>query len=217
MDSLSTRDLEKGVLVLWNDEKGFGFVRPEKSGEKDLFLHISAIKNYRKGLSRRPARGDGVRFEPLTASEAAGKRRIGRAMVEGINRQAFGADAESAPRWVVLLHKTLASLPIVLSFYVIWRAGNPLPLVSYIFMSALAILFYAGDKRRSLTNEWRVPEVYLHCFEFMGGWPGALLAQDAFRHKNKKGRYQTVFWSIVGMHGALWANYLYRDLSGFRW
>jgi uncharacterized membrane protein YsdA (DUF1294 family)/cold shock CspA family protein len=205
---------EKGRLVLWNDDKGFGFVRPETRGEKDLFLHISAIKNYRKGLSRRPAQGDGVRYEALSAAEAAGKRRISRAMVEGINAQAFGADPNPASRLTFWLHKALASVPIFLSFYVIWRAGNPLPLVSYIFMSALAILYYAGDKQRSLTHSWRVPESYLHGFEFMGGWPGALLAQDAFRHKNKKGRYQRIFWTIVAAHGLMWGAYFYHDLNG---
>ncbi len=205
----------KGTLVLWNDEKGFGFVRPD-SKEKDLFVHISAIKNYHKGQSRRPAVGDAVRYQPIADSEAAGQRRITRAVVLGLNDALFGFGAEPGPWWNALGLKLLAGTPILLSFYLIWRTGNPLPLVSYIFMSALSSLYYAADKRRALTHSWRIPEVYLHCFELLGGWPGALLSQKAFRHKNRKGNYQRVFWEIVTLHGLLWLLYLYFDLSGRR-
>ena len=201
-----------GKLVKWNDEKGFGFVRPE-TGEKDLFLHISAIKNYRKGLSRRPATGDIVHYQQISRAEAEGQRRISAALVVGINNGIFGVDAEPGPWWSTLGLKLLAGAPILLSFHVIWRTGNPIPLVSYIFMSALSSLYYAADKRRALLHKWRVPEVYLHCFELLGGWPGALLSQQAFRHKKNKGDYQRVFWEIVTLHGIIWLIYLYFDFT----
>lgn len=206
-------ELCKGKLVLWNDDKGFGFVRPE-TNEKDLFVHISAIKNYQKGQSRRPVAGDLVHYQPISRAEAEGQRRITRAVVPGLNDALFGFDAEPGPWWAVLGLKMLVGAPVLLSFYLIWRTGNPLPLVSYIFMSALSSLYYAADKRRALTHSWRIPEVYLHCFELLGGWPGALLSQKAFRHKNRKGNYQRVFWEIVTLHGLLWLVYLYFDLTG---
>ena len=206
-------DLCKGKLVLWNDDKGFGFVRPE-ANEKDLFVHISAIRNYHKGQSRRPVAGDVVHYQPLSPAEANGQRRIARAMVVGLNDALFGLDAEPGSWWSAFGLKMLAGAPLLLSFYLIWRTANPLPLVSYISMSALSLMYYAADKRRAMTHSWRIPEVYLHCFELLGGWPGALLSQKAFRHKNKKGNYQRVFWEIVTLHGMLWLMYLYFDLSG---
>ena len=202
----------KGKLVLWNDEKGFGFVRPE-SAEKDLFIHISAIKNYRKGLSRRPAAGDLVHYLPLSREEAAGHRRISLARVIGLNDDIFGVDAVTGWRWGDLGLIFIAGMPILLSFYLIWRTGNLIPLVSYIFMSALASLYYAADKQRALLHSWRVPEIYLHWFELLGGWPGALLSQKAFRHKKNKGDYQRVFWGIVMLHGILWLIYFYVDFT----
>ncbi len=202
----------EGKLVKWNDEKGFGFVRP-LSGEIELFLHISAIKNYSKVLSRRPAAGDTVHYQPISRAEAEGQRRISAALVVGINNALFGIDAEPGPWWSILGLKLLAGAPILLSFYLIWRTGNPIPLVSYIFMSALSSLYYAVDKRRALLHGWRIPEIYLHCFELLGGWPGALLSQKAFRHKKKKGDYQRVFWEIVILHGILWLIYLYFDFT----
>ena len=202
----------EGKLVKWNDEKGFGFVRPE-TGEKDLFLHISAIKNYRKGLSHRPAAGDIVHYQPISRAEAEGQRRISAALVVGINKAIFGIDAEPRPWWSTLGLKLLAGAPILLSFHVIWRTGNPIPLVSYVFMSALSSMYYAADKRRALLHKLRIPEIYLHYFELLGGWPGALLSQQAFRHKKNKGDYQRVFWEIVTLHGIVWLIYLYFDFT----
>lgn len=36
-------DFQKGKLVDWNSEKGFGFIAPE-DGDKNVFIHISALK-----------------------------------------------------------------------------------------------------------------------------------------------------------------------------
>jgi uncharacterized membrane protein YsdA (DUF1294 family) len=40
--------------------------------------------------------------------------------------------------------------------------------------------------------------------ELVGGWPGALLAQQVFRHKTRKLSYQVVFWTIVVLHAVGW-------------
>lgn len=200
--------LEKGKLVLWRDDKGFGFVRPE-TGEKDFFVHISA---FRKGMSRRPEVGDIVRFQP--AADAPEQRRIAHAEIEGMPYDAAGKGAGISPAGLhPFFLKTLTSMPILLSMYLVWRTSNPIPLISYIFMSALTILYYGADKKHALISRWRIPEVYLHGFELMGGWPGALLAQNAFRHKLNKRRYQRVFWAIVSLHGLGWVVFLYFDLS----
>lgn len=48
----------------------------------------------------------------------------------------------------------------------------------------------------------------LHAVELLGGWPGALLAQQLLRHKTKKTSYQVVFWLIVLMHQIYWLDQL---------
>ena len=95
----------------------------------------------------------------------------------------------------------------------LWKQHNPIPLLLYAFMSALAILFYGADKRRALSHRWRIPEFYLHLIEFLGGWPGALLAQKDFRHKVTKDAYQRVFWGIVALHGMIWTVLAIFDFS----
>jgi len=44
--------IEKGTLVRWIGDKGFGFIKPETG--KDIFIHISALI----GMSRKPIIGD---------------------------------------------------------------------------------------------------------------------------------------------------------------
>ncbi|NJN90727.1 MAG: cold shock domain-containing protein, partial [Leptolyngbyaceae cyanobacterium SL_5_14] len=60
--------LNKGQLVKWNDDRGFGFIKPSESS-REVFLHISAIKT----TGRRPKVGDTIFYELVT--EADGKIR----------------------------------------------------------------------------------------------------------------------------------------------
>lgn len=70
-------DLNKGQLVKWNDDRGFGFIKPSES-DKEIFVHISAIKT----TGRRPKVGDTI-FYNLT-TEADGKIRASDALIQGV-------------------------------------------------------------------------------------------------------------------------------------
>jgi uncharacterized membrane protein YsdA (DUF1294 family)/cold shock CspA family protein len=198
----------KGTLVLWNDDRGFGFVRPDHGGE-DFFIHITA---FRKGTTRRPEIGDHVHYQ--IAQEVRAKKRIAYAVLEGVPVQQFNQASQDPRyrlrRWLIYI---VIRLPFLLSCWVLWKTRNPIPLFLYVFLSTLTILFYGADKKRALRNRWRIPESYLHLLELLGGWPGALLAQQDFRHKLTKGSYQKIFWGIVALHGLVWVVLFFYDFS----
>ncbi|MHC5114511.1 MAG: DUF1294 domain-containing protein [Planctomycetota bacterium] len=74
----------------------------------------------------------------------------------------------------------------------------------YVATSVVAVIAYGVDKRAASRDRRRVPEAWLHGMELVGGWPGALLAQQVFRHKTRKLSYQVVFWTIVVLHAVGW-------------
>lgn len=76
----------------------------------------------------------------------------------------------------------------------------PAYLVVVMGMSIACFITYWLDKRRARNGGRRVPERTLHILEFLGGWPGALLAQQQFRHKTQKVRFLVVFWLVVVLH-----------------
>lgn len=75
-----------------------------------------------------------------------------------------------------------------------WIAGG----MGGVSLATFAI--YAWDKQRAVKAGGRTPESTLHLLEFLGGWPGALLAQQFLRHKNAKTSFQVTFWIIVAIH-----------------
>ncbi|MNN78749.1 hypothetical protein D3C81_1953310 [compost metagenome] len=91
-----------------------------------------------------------------------------------------------------------------------WLGGiSRVPLAAYGIVSVLAFLLYWSDKRKARADQRRIPENVLHALEFAGGWPGALLAQQVFRHKTRKLSFQGVFWIIVLLHQVFWIDRLF--------
>ena len=78
----------------------------------------------------------------------------------------------------------------------------------YAVASVAAFIAYCLDKRAAARGRRRVPEASLHLIELLGGFPGALLGQRAYRHKRRKARYMIIFWLIVALHGAAWLFWL---------
>ena len=75
--------------------------------------------------------------------------------------------------------------------------------------SIAAFVMYGWDKRQAKTNGWRVPEKQLHALAFLGGWPGAMLGRNYFRHKTQKAEFKIMTWLAAGLHVALVLWYFY--------
>lgn len=182
----------QGRITTWKDEQGFGFITPNGGGEP-VFLHIKALSS----RQRRPVGNEIVTYE-LTVSERRRPRAANVAFVG--ERQVERSTTRRG--WVAV-----AFLTLFLAFVVGAVVTGKLPtmvLGIYFGASVIAFAAYAFDKSAAEENRWRTPESTLHLFGLIGGWPGALLAQKAFRHKSRKQEFQVVFWATVVVNcGAL--------------
>ena len=169
-----------GTITGWDDRRGFGWV--EADGQR-VFLHIKEFGE----RQRRPQDGERVRFE--LGSDAKGRSRAKSVTyVRSGGRVSIGA-ALQLMVLLVLPGLALQELPGR------WWFG---PAVIAI-LSLVSFGMYAHDKKQAIRSGWRVSESTLHLVEFLGGWPGAFLAQRRLRHKCSKRSYQFTFWCIVGL------------------
>jgi uncharacterized membrane protein YsdA (DUF1294 family) len=75
-------------------------------------------------------------------------------------------------------------------------------LAAMVALSMLAYVLYAVDKSAARRGKRRIPEATLHVVDVLGGWPGALIARHALRHKTRKQPFRSVFWLTVVLNCA---------------
>ncbi len=183
-----------GRIADWNDEKGFGFVTPNGGGER-AFVHIKSFEK----RGRRPVDGDLISYEPAFDE----RRRLNAMHIRGVT---VPAKLPSLQRtW---LPRRIIGILALLAFAFAAYLGRIPPLVAMLYaaMSLIAFFAYGLDKSAARTNRWRTQESTLHLFEFLGGWPGALIAQGSFHHKTRKLSFQIAFWLVVALNlgGLAW-------------
>jgi uncharacterized membrane protein YsdA (DUF1294 family)/cold shock CspA family protein len=181
----------KGSITTWNDEKGFGFITPDGGG-KQVFIHISDFNN----RTHRPELNQQVVY---TLSHDKQNR------VCAKNATLAGDKLRKKSRGLPSIIFALSFLVIV-SVAVLLDKAPPLILYVYLIASLLTFLKYALDKSAAKKSKWRTPESTLHLFSIVGGWPGALIAQQILRHKSKKLSFRIVFWFTVLLNcgGVAW-------------
>ncbi|ATF93823.1 DUF1294 domain-containing protein [Cedecea neteri] len=67
----------------------------------------------------------------------------------------------------------------------------------FVLVNVLTLLVYGGDKLAAVKAWRRVPETTLLIFGLLGGWPGAIFAQQLFRHKTQKQPFKSRFFLTV--------------------
>lgn len=173
-----------GRISDWNDDKGYGFVTPHDGGTR-AFVHV---KVFQFG-SRRPLDGDLISFE--VAKDAKGR-------ANAVNVRFAGQRIEkrSAPRRIPRRMLGVLALLAVLAAAALQWVPVVVPLV-YFVLSGASYLVYWWDKDAAGARAQRTPENTLHLLDVLGGWPGALIAQQQFRHKTVKASFQAMFWITV--------------------
>ena len=105
---------------------------------------------------------------------------------------------------------------IAVAFGLFWWMDVNLLYAYLLSVSVIAFLFYGYDKRQSMRNNWRIPEVVLHALALAGGSPGALAGQILFRHKTRKLKFRIIFAAIVILQVVLVNLYWTTIMSKFK-
>lgn len=183
-------------MATWNDERGFGFI--STPGGERVFAHISAFP----ARAARPQLGESLTFEVERGAD-------GKSRARGIrySNQSGHSPAAAKPRRSNVRRNSRSAgagnyLAIVafaaLALYI--NASTPIPLwivALYVLASIACFAVYAFDKSAAKGGRWRVPENTLQLLSVLGGWPGAICAQQMLRHKTQKTSFRIVFWLTV--------------------
>ena len=174
----------EGVVVSWDDEKGFGFAAAPQAGG-DVFIHVKFLNSRHV----RPAIGDRVRFrlaEGRNGRPAAQEIEIvvapppppPRPPEKPARARLTAVDVSRLAAATALL--TVAFVAAAIGRAPVWFAGL------YVGMGLVSGLLYWFDKRYAVEGRLRVREMSMHLSDALFGIAGGLFAQHAFRHKTRK-------------------------------
>jgi uncharacterized membrane protein YsdA (DUF1294 family)/cold shock CspA family protein len=184
----------EGRLVEWYADRGFGFLAPDDGGP-NVFLHIKNLPKADKRLDIGQAYAFDAVLDPTGRERAENAVPIiAPVMVE---KRAVLSYLRHVPPFLVIaaffgIVASVASIiPVSTNWYIIYGVA-----------SFGCIIGYWIDKNAAIQKNWRISETVLLLLGLVGGWPGAIVAQEVFRHKTRKGTFRYLFWMTVAINMA---------------
>lgn len=185
----------EGLLVSWDDARGFGFI--EAGGmSAPVFMHVKFLRS----RHQRPVVGDRLRF-------ALGTGRDGGPAAEDV--EIIGAPPppprRPPPTTMIDVSRLMAAVAILIGAIIAYQFGDA-PLwfpALYLVMSFGSGLAYWLDKVFAREGRLRVRESTLHLADAFFGIAGGLFAQHVFRHKTRKRAFGAVTRLIFIAHATL--------------
>ena len=178
----------QGRITRWKDDKGFGFITPNGGG-REVFAHIRSFSN----RHIRPADDELVSYELKLDARGRVQAHDIAFVVDRTTPSSSTRRSNFPPLFAVFFLAFVAAMVIVgrLPNVVLWL---------YLGASMIAFVAYALDKSAAIHARRRTEESTLHLIGLIGGWPGALAAQQLLRHKSSKASFQGVFWVTVAVN-----------------
>ena len=183
---------QHGVVVKFDSQRGFGFIRPDGAQEgghdvrestPDVFVHIRNVQG-RKTLH--PGQRATYYVTRTEKGPAAINVRVGSVL--------------AIPYLRFMLIGVGSALLLLVGLATVLDRPASLALWLVMWVTALSLAtfgVYGYDKLQAKQGGLRVPEVVLHLIGLLGGTPGAFVAMRLFHHKTNKARFQAVFWATV--------------------
>jgi uncharacterized membrane protein YsdA (DUF1294 family)/cold shock CspA family protein len=205
---------QKGKIIKWNDDKGFGFILPENS-KTNIFVHIKSFtdRNVRptenQSVTYTVQNNDNGKNSAINVSRSTDNPIRSRTNNSSSIKNIIPKHKRRNTNNILLEQKSTHDIPI---FYILIILGfmvflfhfsireeklPPLVIIVYIVMGILTYYIYSEDKSQAIDSERRTSEQSLLTLSFFGGWIGALIAQHKFHHKVKKISFQISFWTTV--------------------
>lgn len=193
---------ERGVLVDWRDERGFGFIRRPGAAGK-IYVHMKSIG---KSVDR-PMHGDQLEY-------TVGADKTGRPVALDVKfvrdepapspaPQPLLSAHSHAPHTVMGVATRVVGAAVILALLSANIMTERLPVwvaVLYLIAGAGSFLLYRADKLAAAGQGWRKPEIRLQLLDLTFGIVGGLFAQHVFRHKTYKPAFVTVTALITALH-----------------
>jgi len=184
----------KGTIAEWNDDRGFGFIRPAEGGDR-VFCHIKAFEE----RAKRPALDLQVTYELARDDRGRPQARQIRYSAGVPRPTAKSVPASPSSGTTPAIVGAILFMTIVTILAVIGPLRWWVP-AWYLVLSTVTFLAYGWDKVSAQGGHWRTQESTLNGLALLGGWPGAWIAQHAWRHKSRKESFLAGFWVAVVMN-----------------
>ncbi len=185
IDDHSSLVRKKGILTTWNNDKGYGFITP--IGEtKEIFIHISEYQGH-------PLLNDQLSF-------TLSKDKSGRdCAINAIKfHKAKLTPTKKDTNTVGILSIFSITIFYLILFYFTKESSIQIYIIPYYIMISIFTFFiYSKDKDYAEAGSWRISEKTLHLLSILGGWSGALIAQDKLQHKSSKFSFKIVFFLTI--------------------
>jgi uncharacterized membrane protein YsdA (DUF1294 family)/cold shock CspA family protein len=181
----------KGTIAEWNDDRGFGFIRPAEGGDR-VFCHIKAFEN----RSERPSLNVAVSYE--LARDDRRRPHARHVRCSSVARQPVKKRAPSSSSASLMLPIIGASVfAVIVTVLAVMGRAPWWVFPWHLLLSVLTFFLYGWDKVSARGGHRRTRESTLNGLAMLGGWPGAWIAQRAWRHKSRKESFLAAFWVAV--------------------
>ena len=192
---------QQGQIKKWQEDKGFGFIETE--AREQIFFHVSEFK-----AQRRPNIGEevvfSVEYDNQGRMQAKQVQELGfvkqqmaqknKQIRQRNHKRSIQADFEAGQKKRLFVG---VGFYLVLILLAAMHKLSWLVVGWYAMLGLVTYLMYAKDKAAAQSSEWRTPESTLHLLSVLGGWVGAMVAQNYLRHKSQKVDFRMTYYLTV--------------------